>query len=172
MRNKLLLLLALAWLSTPTAWAGWPLASDAAAAPRTTWTTQLAADGTRLTLAWGTGAENTAGHAWNEEGSAVSGVLSIPLSGPFTLHANLGGSKARFTGQRNAGWALALERAGNHRVDIMAELFDDDRTRHPWAQVGLRWVVVPGRLTLDARYGTATAGPHDHAVTLGARIAF
>jgi hypothetical protein len=122
-------------------------------------------------LAWQLGADDAGGN-WRGETAALTAAASAPLAEALTLHANLGWSRSRAARRSTTGWALALERTGIVRdVDVMAEVFADDRDRDPWLQGGVRWAVRPG-LALDGSIGVQAARQRSRAFTLGVTLAF
>ena len=129
-------------------------------------------DAPSVALAYGLGASAETGRdGMSIDGQYLNGVVSWPLSGGLTLHGNLGWNRSRLAHQTSTAWALALEHADGGPLDLMGELFDDDRTHHPWVQAGLRWNVLSERLWLDASWGWQT-GTRARAATVGLRLAF
>ena len=116
-------------------------------------------DGLQLSLSW----------MLQRDERALLGVLSQPLAPHWTLHANLG--HRRSEGRGATAWALALEHQGASGLDVMGEVFADDRDRKPWLQLGVRWALQPSRLFMDASWGRQT-GTGDRALTLGLKLAF
>ena len=109
--------------------------------------------GPTVVLAWAAAADREPGESWRHETTALTGVMSLPLADGLSFHANLGWSHSRRASQSSTRWALAVEQATAYGLDVMAELFDDDRARRPWAQVGLRWTAAPDTVFVDASYG-------------------
>lgn len=124
-------------------------------------------------LAWGLGqTDDGSGAGLRADQAYLNGVASWPLSAHLMLHGNLGWSHSRLAGQSRTSWAVALEKAATDHLDLMGELFDDDRSHSPWLQLGLRWAVLPDRLWLDASQGWQSGGTRARAFTLGLRLAF
>lgn len=130
-------------------------------------------DAPSWTLAWGLGQhDDGSGAGLRTDQASLNGVVSWPLAKDLHLHGNLGWSHSRVAHQSRTSWAVALEHATTDSLDLMGELFDDDRSRAPWLQLGLRWAVVPERLWLDASQGWQGGGTRARAFTLGLRLAF
>ena len=91
-----------------------------------------------IALAWTVLADQSPGVPPKAHGALLSGVLSQPVTGGWTLHANLGASHDRADKRTRLAWAMAVERAVSEQVDVTAETFgvgSDD----PWGALGLRW---------------------------------
>ncbi|MBQ0942592.1 hypothetical protein KAK07_04530 [Ideonella sp. 4Y16] len=128
-------------------------------------------DGASIALAYGLGATDD-GAGLRSDQSYVNGVVSWPMAPGFVLHGNLGWTRSRQAHASTTSWALAVEHAASGQWDLMGELFDNDRTRRPWIQAGVRWNPLPNRLWLDASWGWQTGHPRARAMTLGLRFAF
>jgi hypothetical protein len=111
------------------------------------------------------------GSGFRHNATELKAVLTVPR-GAWLVHANLGTQYAHAERTYTTTWGLAAERPGAiGPVDLMAEVFGDDRTA-PWIQVGARWTVVPERFYLDASWGAQTGDERARQVTVGLKIAF
>lgn len=133
---------------------------------------QVADDGPGFALAYGLAWQRSTGRSWQHESTMLNGIVSWPVSANLTLHANLGWSHSASARTDTSSWALALEHSAGHGIDVMTELFDDDRSHQPWLQAGIRWTAVPDKLFLDASYGVQSGSQGARAFTLGLRYAF
>ncbi|MBX3637379.1 MAG: hypothetical protein KF683_18580 [Rubrivivax sp.] len=129
-------------------------------------------DATSFALAWGLGAADAPGTSMRLETTYLTGVATLPLGGALALHANLGWSRSRSASASTTGWALALEHAGESGIDVMGEVFGDDRDRRPWVQVGVRASLLPERLWLDASAGVQLWPARPKLLTVGVKLAF
>lgn len=130
------------------------------------------ADKTSYTLAWGAVSVKPPGGSMKHEDLVLNGVASTPLGDAATLHANLGWTRTRSTSQHTVNWNLALERGLSGGVDVMGEVYADNRDRNPWLAVGLRWHAVPEKLFLDTSYALQTASARPRLFTVGLKAAF
>ena len=92
-------------------------------------------------------------------------------AGAWLLHGNLGWRRDSIEHRDSTVWGAALERTGLGPVDALFEFFGDDRDR-PWANAGLRWNIVPGRVMVDGSYGRQTRGDGATFATIGMKFAF
>ncbi|MCA3213744.1 MAG: hypothetical protein ING50_16420 [Burkholderiales bacterium] len=104
-------------------------------------------------------------------GSAARLVVTMPR-GPWLLHANVGVLHNHDSGRDSTLWALAAERTALGGLDLLAEVFGDDRDRTPWLNAGVRWRLVDERLSLDASYGVQTNGARARLATVGLKLLF
>ncbi|WP_088284456.1 hypothetical protein [Ideonella sp. A 288] len=128
--------------------------------------------GPAWTLAWGLDAAKPSGESLDHESTFLNGVMSLPITERLKLHANLGWSHSQSARQSTTGWAMALERSLPSGIDLLGEVFADDRERSPWVQVGVRWAVVPDKLFVDASWGMQTSSSRPKALTIGLKAAF
>ena len=70
----------------------------------------------------------------------------------LVLHMNLGWSRDKARRRDQTTWGLGAEYGLSARWMAIAETMGDDRQK-PFAQVGLRWSIVPGVLQVDATVG-------------------
>jgi hypothetical protein len=128
--------------------------------------------GASVALAWGAEAIDGPGIRMRLESLYATGVGTLRLSNALAMHANLGWSRSRSQRASTTGWALAVERSGEAGMDVMGEVFGDDRDHHPWVQVGVRTSVLPERLWVDASAGVQTSPQRPKALTVGVKLAF
>lgn len=128
--------------------------------------------GPAWTLAWGLDAVKPSGDSLDHETTFLNGVVSLPITKSLKLHANLGWSHSQSASQSTTGWAVALERSLPAGIDLLGEVFADDRERSPWVQIGVRWAAVPDKLFLDASWGMQTSSSRPKALTIGLKAAF
>lgn len=126
--------------------------------------------GVGLTLAWGFAAERPPGGPLKHEATALNLVATREWSGGWLTHANLGWLRSESASASTTTWNLALERPVGGGVDLMAELYGDDRTR-PWVGVGARWAASE-RLGLNASYAVQDESPRPRLWTVGFKLVF
>lgn len=129
-------------------------------------------DGPAYALAWGHASLRNPAHTWHADSSYLTGIVSWPLAETLTLHGNLGWVHDHPGRRDRTQWGLALEHRATSHTDVMAEVFDDDRSRAPWLQLGLRWNAVPERLWLDAGSAWQAGSAGARAYSVGVRLAF
>lgn len=127
-------------------------------------------DGIGLTLAWGLAAARPPGGTLEHEASLLNLVATREWSGGWLTHANLGWLRSESASASTTTWNLALERPVGGGVDLMAELYGDDRTR-PWVGVGARWAASE-RLGLNASYAVQDESPRPRLWTVGFKLVF
>lgn len=125
---------------------------------------------TGLTLAWGLTAAREPGQSMKHELSYLNLVATRSFVEGLTGHANLGWLRSESAHASTTTWNLALEKAVGHGVDLMGEVYGDDRTR-PWLGLGLRWAASE-RLSLNASWATQHDTPRQRLATLGFKLAF
>ncbi len=132
-----------------------------------------AKDGPAWALAWGLVGHKANGGHFKHETTYVNGVLTQPLAGELKLHANLGWSRGQSTQQNTVGWQLALEQGLGGGIEVMGELFANQRDHSPWLQFGLRWAALPDKLFVDTSYGWQTdKATKPRLFTLGLKAVF
>ncbi|MBE0619697.1 MAG: hypothetical protein IH605_03820 [Burkholderiales bacterium] len=132
---------------------------------------KLTDDQTGLVLAYTLHGAKNPGNSFRHDATEIKAVVSIPRNG-WLLHANLGSQYSQTAKVYSTIWGLAVERPGAvGPVDLMAEVFGDDRTA-PWVQVGARWTVVPERFYLDTSWGVQTDSARTKQITVGLKFAF
>lgn len=123
-----------------------------------------------LTLAWGLAAAREPGRSMEHELSYLNLVATRSFVEGLTGHANLGWLRSESAGNSTTTWNLALEKALGQGVELMGEVYGDDRTR-PWLGLGGRWAASE-RLSLNASWATQHESPRQRLVTLGFKLAF
>lgn len=127
-------------------------------------------DGLGLTLAWGIVASKARGGSMEHELTYLNGVATRELSPGWTGHANLGWVRSESAGTSSTTWNLAIERALGDGVDLMGEVYGDDRAK-PWAGIGARWS-ASDKLSLNASWAMHNETPRVRLWTLGFKVAF
>lgn len=142
---------------------GWALVGKTALRPRTEGTTGF-------TLAWGLGAEHPPGGSTQHETTFLTAVATREWDGGWLSHANLGWARSESASASTTTWNLAVERPVGGGVDLMGELYGDDRTR-PWLGLGVRWSASE-RVSLNASWAVQDSAPRTRLVTVGFKLAF
>jgi hypothetical protein len=125
---------------------------------------------TGLTLAWGAGAERAPGGSLKHESSFLNLVATREFVPGLTGHANLGWSRSESARANSTTWNLALEQTLGSGVDVMGELYGDDRST-PWLGLGLRWAVTE-QLSLNMSWATQHETPRTRLWTVGFKVGF
>ncbi len=123
-----------------------------------------------LTLAWGATWLRSSGGGTHHDATNLTLVATRAWAPGLLTHANLGWVRDVPAAQDTIGWNLAIEKSLDHGVDVMAEVFDDDRQRHPWLGTGLRWTFRED-LSVNASLAQQTS-TRERQVTLGFKWAF
>ena len=142
---------------------GWALVGKTALLPRE-------GGGLGLTLAWGLGWQRMPGSSWRHEDSALNLVATRTFADRFTAHANLGWSRSESERRNTTTWNTALEWSATDRLDLMGEVYGDDRAR-PWLGVGARYAISE-RLTVDASWTVQNNTPRPKLLTVGVKVGF
>jgi hypothetical protein len=131
----------------------------------------LTDDSAGLAVAWSYTGARSSGAGWATYEAALIGVLSVPLRPDWLIHSNLGWTYRHAERSGALFWALATERTGLGVVDLMAETFGSGR-ESPWFNAGLRWWVLPERLSFNGSAGIKPAGGRETLYTVGAKLQF
>ncbi len=108
---------------------------------------------------------------FRRDASELKAVLTVPLE-RWLIHANLGLLDAHRAATDRTTWALAGERAGAlGPVDLMAEIVGNNR-EPALVQLAARWVVLPGRFSVDASWGRRGGDTRPTLVTIGLKLGF
>jgi hypothetical protein len=135
-----------------------------------TWLRELDDDDIGVTLAYALGATRLPGASLRHEATEVRAVVTVPR-GDWQVHANAGWARSEADRLNSTIWGMAAERTGLGPVDLMAEVFGDDRS-DPWLNAGLRWNAIPDRLNLDASYGVQMNSARARLLTVGFKLTF
>lgn len=123
-----------------------------------------------ITLAWGLAAERPPGGSMKQETTFLTLVASRTFAPGWTGHANLGWLHSRSASASTTTWALAAERAMGGGVDLMGEVYGDDRGK-PWMDVGARWQAGEST-SLNASWAVQRETPRVRLWTFGLKLAF
>ncbi|MES2889352.1 MAG: hypothetical protein V4739_15260 [Pseudomonadota bacterium] len=126
--------------------------------------------GVGITLAWGAGWLKVPNTGFDHESTYLTVVATQALPADWLLHGNLGWVRSQSASQDSTAWNLAAETSLGHGVDLMGELYGDDRQR-PWVGGGVRWTVREG-LSVNASYAVQADTPRLKVVTVGFKLAF
>lgn len=88
----------------------------------------------------------------------------------ITGHANLGWTRSQIDDANSTTWNLAAEWALGHGVDVMGEVYGDDRAK-PWLGGGLRWSASE-TLSVNSSYSVQSETPEVKQFTVGLKFAF
>jgi hypothetical protein len=141
----------------------WALVGKTALLPRE-------GEGLGLTLAWGLGWQRTPGAGWKHEEAALNLVATRSFADRFTAHANLGWVRTRSDDLNTTTWNAALEWAAREGLDLMGEVYGDDRTR-PWLGLGVRYAITE-RVSVDASWSVQNDTPRAKLWTVGFKLGF
>ena len=101
--------------------------------------------------------------------------VNIPLSASFAddkfvLHTNLGAIHDRNEERNRLTWGVGSETQLNSNLQLIAEIYGDDRTR-AFHHLGLRYWLVTDRLQIDTTYGNRFSSQNeDRWFTIGLRL--
>jgi hypothetical protein len=127
-------------------------------------------DGLGLTLAWGMAGAKAPGGSMEHELSSLNLVATRELSPSWTGHANLGWLRSESADASSTTWNLAIEKSLGHGVELMGEVYGDDRSGE-WLGLGVRWA-ASDKLSLNASWATQNDSPRARLWTLGFKFAF
>lgn len=127
-------------------------------------------DALGLTLAWGLFGEKPQGGSMAHELSYLNLVATRELSPGWTGHANLGWLRSESADASSTTWNLAIERSLGNGIELMGEVYGDDRSDE-WLGLGARWA-ASDRLSLNASWATQNDSPRIRLWTLGFKYAF
>lgn len=131
---------------------------------------ELTDDSTGVVVAWAFGGMKPRGGNFKYESTEIKGVVTHPV-GDWQFHANLGWSRSQADHQNTTIWSVAAERTSLGPVDVMAEVFGDDRAP-AWINAGIRWPVIPEKFFLDASYGVQMDSGKTKLATVGLKLTF
>ncbi len=127
-------------------------------------------DGLGLALAWGLTGEKVTGGSMEHELTYLNLAATRPFSAGWTGHANLGWLHSESADASSTTWNLAIEKSLGNGVDLMGEVYGDDRSDE-WLGLGVRWA-ASDRLSLNASWATMNATPRARLWTIGFKLAF
>ena len=127
-------------------------------------------DGLGLALAWGLAGVKSSGRSFEHELSYLNLVATREIAPSWTGHANLGWARSESAGLNSTTWNLAVEKALGNGVDLMGEVYGDDRSDE-WLGLGVRWAASE-KLSLNASWATQNESPRVRLWTIGFKLAF
>lgn len=116
-------------------------------------------------------------HPSTDRSSSMIGdaYLNIPVSisyadDRFVLHTNLGVIHDRDQERNRLTWGVGSETQLDQNLQLIAEVYGDDRSR-AFHHLGLRYWVVPNRVQVDTTYGNRFANDGEERwFTIGLRL--
>lgn len=127
-------------------------------------------DGTGITVAWSLGAERAPGESWKHESTTVGLVATRTFDARVTVHGNLGTARSEAARQFTTTWAAAAEWIALPGLDLMGEVYGDDRSR-PWIGVGARYA-LSDRVSINASVAEQNDRPRARLWTVGFKLGF
>ncbi len=130
-------------------------------------------DSTAVTVAYGLIGTKAPGEGNRLSGLFVNGVVTQPVTDKITLHGNLGWNQDRSTADRTVttSWNFAGEYAAGGGVDVVAEVYGDDRSKGANLGTGLRWQATKD-VSLNGSLAISTAKPREKLLTVGGKLTF
>jgi hypothetical protein len=104
---------------------------------------------------------------WRPEVWFGSLALSHDLGEVLRVNANLGSARDRRALASSTTWGLGLDWQLAERAHLIGEVFGNDRSHRQGSQLGLRWLIRPERLHLDAVLSDALDGQRGRWLGLG-----
>lgn len=126
--------------------------------------------GTGWTLAWGLAGARPSGGSFEHETSYLNLVATRELDEGLTGHANLGWLRSESGHASATTWNLALEKSVASGVDLMGEVYGDDRSE-AWLGLGARWTLSE-RFSINGSWARQGGAPNLRLWTLGFKLAF
>lgn len=127
-------------------------------------------DGLGLTLAWGLTGAKVRGSSFEHELTYLNLVATREIAPSWTGHANLGWLRSESADANSTTWNLAIEKSLGNGVDLMGEVYGDDRSDE-WLGLGVRWA-ASDKLSLNASYATQNDSPRVRLWTIGFKYSF
>ena len=127
-------------------------------------------DNLGLTLAWGLTGAKVGGGSFEHELTYLNLVATREIAPSWTGHANLGWTRSESADANSTTWNLALEKALGNGIDLMGEVYGDDRS-DAWLGLGLRWA-ASDKLSLNASYAAQNDSPRVRLWTIGFKYSF
>jgi hypothetical protein len=125
---------------------------------------------TGFTLAWGLAAQREPDASMKHETSFLTLVATREWRDGWLSHANLGWVRSESASTNTTTWNLAVEKPVGHGLDLMAELYGDDRDK-PWLGTGVRWSATE-RFSVNASWSVQNGSQRPKLWTLGFKLAF
>lgn len=129
-----------------------------------------AGEGLGLTLAWGLTGAKVGGGSFEHELTYLNLAATREIAPGWTGHANLGWLRSESADANSTTWNLAIEKSLGNGVDLMGEVYGDDRSDE-WLGLGVRWA-ASDKLSLNASYATQNDSPRVRLWTIGFKYAF
>ena len=127
-------------------------------------------DGLGLTLAWGLTGAKLRGGSFEHELTYLNLVATREIAPSWTGHANLGWVRSESARTNSTTWNLAIEKSLGNGIDLMGEVYGDDRSDE-WLGLGVRWA-ASDKLSLNASYATQNDSPRVRLWTVGFKYSF
>ncbi|MGD9833361.1 MAG: hypothetical protein AB7U92_11480 [Piscinibacter sp.] len=127
-------------------------------------------DGLGLTLAWGLTGAKVGGGSFEHELTYLNLVATREIAPSWTGHANLGWVRSESADANSTTWNLAIEKSLGNGVDLMGEVYGDDRSDE-WLGLGVRWA-ASDKLSLNASLATQNDSPRVRLWTVGFKYSF
>lgn len=124
-----------------------------------------------FTLAYGASyAQPSRGQAYAWGNVAINAVFTQTLAPDWTGHVNVGWTRDRIARQSSTTWAVAGEWAATPWLDVVAEVYGDDRQR-PWLGAGLRWTASKA-WSWNVSYAVQNDAVRTRLVGVGVKFSF
>lgn len=127
-------------------------------------------DGLGLTLAWGLTGTKVRGGSFEHELTYLNLAATREIAPSWTGHANLGWLRSESADANSTTWNLAIEKSLGNGIDLMGEVYGDDRSDE-WLGLGVRWAASE-KLSLNASYATQNDSPRVRLWTIGFKYSF
>lgn len=109
---------------------------------------------------------------WRAEVHFAYLALSHDVSDALRFNANLGSTRDRDASLRSTTWGLGLNWRIGARMQLIGEVFGDDRSPAQGSQIGARWADHGEKLILDAVLGHNRLGADETSAGVGLTIAW
>ncbi len=110
------------------------------------------------------------GGSFEHELTYLNLVATREIAPNWTGHANLGWVRSESADANSTTWNLAIEKSLGNGVDLMGEVYGDDRSDE-WLGLGVRWA-ASDKLSLNASYATQNDSPRVRLWTVGFKYSF
>lgn len=139
------------------------------------WQADAAGGGGTAVALWWQLASARAGGQWRHDGREFRLLGSRPIHPHLVVHGNLAHAYDGAARQQRTTWGLAMEHTGLAALPALvplAEVYGDDRDPATRWNLGLRYGVMPERLSLDVAYGSAFGNRRSSLLQLGFKLGF